>query len=397
MPGAALGALAAPAANAIPDGGGDGALPGADILIVDDHPENLLALETVLEPLGHPIVRAGSGAEALRKVLERDFAVILLDVTMPDLDGFETAALIRQRDRSRHTPIIFLTAVNKSDAFVFKGYSHGAVDYILKPFVPEILRAKVTVFLNLFKMRAKLKEQADKLERMNRELSRSNAELQQFAYIASHDLREPLRKMASFADLLMMRCRTLDGSAQQYARFIIDGATRLQSMIEDLLEYSRAGRPDKPAERFEGGAALAKALSDLALAVQESGARIKRGELPVIHGDFAQVTRLFQNLIGNALKFRKEKGAVIEIGAETAGAERRFFVRDNGIGIDPAYHEKIFGVFNRLHAREKYPGTGVGLAICRKIVDHHGGRIWVESRQGEGATFYFTLPGRAET
>ena len=367
-----------------------------DILIVDDHPENLLALEAVLEPLGHSIIKAGSGAEALRRVLERDFAVILLDVTMPDLDGFETAALIRQRDRSRNTPIIFLTAVNKSDAFVFKGYSHGAVDYILKPFVPEILRAKVTVFVNLYRMRAKLKEQADRLEKMNRELARSNAELQQFAYIASHDLREPLRKMASFADLLVMRCAGLDGPAKQYARFIINGATRLQAMIEDLLDYSRAGRPDKPAERFESAQALAKALGDLSVALAESKAEIKQGDLPIVWGDPAQITRLFLNLVGNALKFRRDGGASVELGAEAVGGDWRFFVRDNGIGIDPAYHEKIFGVFNRLHSRERYPGTGVGLAICRKIVEHHGGRIWVESRQGEGATFYFTLPRRGD-
>jgi light-regulated signal transduction histidine kinase (bacteriophytochrome) len=245
-------------------------------------------------------------------------------------------------------------------------------------------------------MRAKLKEQAERLEKMNRELARSNAELQQFAYIASHDLREPLRKMASFADLLVMRCVSLDGSAKQYARFIVDGASRLQTMIEDLLEYSRAGRPDKPAQRCESADIVAKALSDLSISLAESKAEIKREGLPAVWGDFDQLTRLFQNLIGNALKFRGENPTRIELGAEEVGQDWRFHVRDNGIGIDPAYHEKIFGVFNRLHARELYPGTGVGLAICRKIVEHHGGRIWVESRQGQGAAFYFTLPRRGD-
>lgn len=374
---------------------GSAAGPAAvgDILIVDDHPENLLALEAVLAPLGHAIVKAESGREALRRCLEREFAVILLDVQMPDLDGFETAALVRERDRSRTTPIIFLTAISKSDAFVFKGYSHGAVDYIFKPFVPDVLRAKVVVFLELFKKTQQLREQAKELEALNRELQRSNAELQQFAYIASHDLREPLRKVASFADLLKRRLGpALDASGDQYLSFMVDGVTRMQAMIDDLLEYSRAGRGERSYQPVELDGIVDHVLRDLEPAVAEAKAKIERQKLPTASCSPTEFARLIQNLVANALKFRGDKRPKIQIGVEREGAYWRFHVRDTGIGIDPAFHERIFAIFKRLHRREQYPGSGIGLAICKKIVESHGGRIWVESREGEGATFFFTLP-----
>ena len=375
--------------------GGGGAPAAADILIVDDHAENLLALETVLAPLGQRIARAGSGREALRRCLEREFAVILLDVQMPDLDGFETAALIRERDSSRQTPIIFLTAISKSDAFVFKGYSHGAVDYMFKPFVPDVLRAKVAVFVDLFLKTAQLREQAARLEAMNRELTRSNDELQQFAYVASHDLREPLRKVSSFADLLARRLGAkLDASSKQYLDFMVDGVTRMQAMIDDLLDYSRAGRADRPLARAALGGIVSRVLDDLSPEIRAQKAKVTVERLPELDCDPAQIARLFQNLVANALKFKGDKALAVHIGAEKARGEWRFFVRDTGIGIDPAYHDRIFAIFKRLHSREQYPGSGIGLAVCKKIVEFHGGRIWVESRAGEGATFCFTLPQR---
>jgi two-component system, sensor histidine kinase and response regulator len=366
--------------------------PGAArILLVDDHVENLLALEAVLKELGHEIVKAASGKEALRCVLDSDFAVILMDVSMPELDGFETATLIRERDRSRHTPIIFLTAFSKSEQFVNKGYSTGAVDYIFKPFVPEILRAKVSVFIDLFKKTEQIRLQAQRLEAVNRELERSNAELQQFAYVASHDLKEPLRKIASFSDLVARGAGAkLEGKDKEYLGYIVDGVARMQSLIDDLLEYSRVGRGDRPLARVELARVLDRALSDLSVAVQESKAEIVHDDLPLVVGDAQELTQLFDNLIGNALKFRSESPR-IKVSAERKGDRWLVSVKDNGIGIDAAYHERIFSLFKRLHSRDKYPGTGIGLAICKKVVEHHGGRIWVDSRPGTGSTFYFTL------
>ncbi len=367
----------------------------ASVLIVDDHPENLLAVEAVLGPLEQNVVRAQSGREALKRCLEQEFAVVILDVTMPDLDGFETAALIRERDRSRHTPIIFLTAINKTDAFVFKGYSHGAVDYIFKPFSPEVLRAKVAVFVELFSKTAQLREQAERLEAMNRELLRSNEELQQFAYVASHDLREPLRKIASFADLLKRRLGDkLPGDADKYLEFMVDGVGRMQRMIDDLLDYSRAGRADRPFVQTSLDEVLTRVLSDLSPTIVSEKAKITREPLPSVKCDPTQMARLLQNLIANALKFKGGKAPAVHVRSEETPTEWRLFVKDSGIGIDPAYHERIFAIFKRLHTREEYPGSGIGLAICRKVVEYHGGRIWVESRSGEGATFCFTIPKR---
>ncbi len=374
-----------------PTGVGTTSSARAAILLVDDHTENLLALEAVLKPLGHEIVSAASGKDALRHVLERDFAVILMDVSMPELDGFETATLIRDRDRSRHTPIIFLTAISKSEQFVAKGYTTGAVDYIFKPFVPEILCAKVSIFVDLFNKTEQLRHQARRLEEINRELERSNAELQQFAYVASHDLKEPLRKIASFSDLLESRLKDgLDARGKEYLHFIVDGVDRMQSLIDDLLEYSRVGRGERPLQRVELEHVAERAAADLSVAIRESGASVTWGKLPAVVGDAQELGQLLLNLIGNALKFHSGPPRV-RIEGETRARDVVISVRDEGIGIDPAYHDRIFSLFKRLHSRDKYPGTGIGLAICKKVVEHHGGKIWVESEPGKGATFFFTI------
>ncbi len=367
----------------------------ASVLLVDDHPENLLALEVVLKDLCPRLnlVMAGSGQEALKRMLERDFAVILLDVQMPDLDGFETASLIRQRERSRHTPIIFLTAINTNELYAFKGYSFGAVDYLFKPIPQDVLRAKVSVFVDLFKKSEILRRQSQRLAEINQELSRSNSELEQFAYVASHDLREPLRKVCGFVDLLALRLKgRLDSESEEYVRFVVDGVTRMESLISNLLEYSRVGRGEKRLENVDTGALLQKVLSDLEPLIEESGAKIHRDAMPELRADPLQMRQLFQNLVGNALKFRGKRALKLDIGARRQGDSWAFFVKDNGIGIDRAHHQRIFSIFQRLHRRDEYPGTGIGLAICKKVVENHGGRIWVESEPGRGSTFYFTLP-----
>ncbi len=239
------------------------------------------------------------------------------------------------------------------------------------------------------------------LERAARELQRSNEELERFAYVASHDLQEPLRMVASYTQLLARRYKDkLDQPAQEFIAFAVNGAERMQAFIQDLLLYSRVGTRGRPFERLELGGIVARVLENLRYSITEKNADIVIGELPTVEGDRLQLTQLFQNLISNALKFNADRPLKIEVSAkrQEEGAEGvwEFTVRDNGIGLDPEDTERIFIIFQRLHTRQEYEGTGIGLAICKKIVERHGGRIWVESRKGEGAAFHFTIPEREE-
>ncbi|MBS1188787.1 MAG: domain S-box [Rhodocyclaceae bacterium] len=238
-----------------------------------------------------------------------------------------------------------------------------------------------------------LKLEQDLLRR-TQQLEESNRELQQFAYVASHDLQEPLRKVSSFAQLFAKKyCDRLDDTGQTYINFMVDGASRMQILVDDLLHYSRLTRSDRLHREVDMNGVLQGVLTDLQLMIRESGARIEPSPLPAILGDGGQVRALLQNLISNAVKYRApDRAPQVHIGASVQGSEATFWVRDNGIGVDPRYFDRIFVIFQRLHARSEYPGTGIGLAICKKIMDNHGGRIWVESSPGQGATFFFTLP-----
>ena len=502
------------------------------ILLVDDSAENLISLEAALEGLGQELVLARSGMEALRHLLEHDFAAILLDVKMPEMDGFQTAELIRARKRSRHTPILFLTGY-KSDDHLFRGYDLGAVDFLFKPIVPEILRSKVMVFVELSRNTALLERQAaalrktglefrslldaapdamiisaadgritrvnsqvetmfgyrrdeligedvravvpgwsapfdarpehssatahfhaelqarrkdhcefpaeinlsplqteeglliisavrditrrkkaeeevrelnttlehrvaertSELRKSNEALRRSNEDLNQFAYAASHDLQEPLRMVSIYSQMLAKQLGSdLSPEANRSISFIVSGAERMEMLLKDLLSYSQVGSASMgPVDTVNCLAVLQEVLYNLDASIQQSAAQITWDDLPTIPMNRTRLVQMFQNLIGNAIKYRRAEPPKIHISAESQADHWRFTVSDNGIGIKPEYSQQVFGVFKRLHGRE-YPGTGIGLAICQRIVERYGGRIWVESIPGQGSSFSFTLP-----
>ncbi len=238
-----------------------------------------------------------------------------------------------------------------------------------------------------------LKESEQRYRTLAEALARSNAELEQFANIASHDLQEPLRMVASFVQLLQERYQgRLDLDADEFIGYAVDGARRMQRLIDDLLTYSRVTTQGRELQPTDAGAALQQALHNLRLAIVDSGATVTYDPLPTLPADEGQLVQVFQNLIGNAVKFHGEQPSHVHVWAKRQGAVWRFAVRDNGIGLESRYAERIFVIFQRLHGRNEYPGTGIGLAICQKVVERHGGRIWVESEPGQGATFYFTLP-----
>lgn len=264
------------------------------------------------------------------------------------------------------------------------------VDYLSTPiFEREQLIGAVVSFRDV----TLRKRAAEALAERTMQLERSNAELEQFAYVASHDLQEPLRMITGYTNLLSKRYRgKLDASADEFIGFAVDGAQRMRVLINDLLTYSRVGSQARQPEATDCELVLSQALAGLELAIHESGAKVTHDPLPTVDGDQVQLGQLFQNLISNALKYRNGQQPIVHIGCERRENEWLLWIRDNGIGIDPRFSEKIFVIFQRLHTREQYPGTGIGLAVCKRIVERHGGKIWVESEPGEGSTFYFTLP-----
>ncbi|MBI5394782.1 MAG: hypothetical protein HZA91_05735 [Verrucomicrobia bacterium] len=258
----------------------------------------------------------------------------------------------------------------------------------------QVLDFLLSTYETAVEQNRELRVTSDALEHQKQELARSNAELQQFAYVASHDLQEPLRMVSSYLGMIEQRYKDqLDASAHEFIAFAVDGAHRMSQLITDLLTYARVDTKGKPLVPTDAARPLNAALANLKLAIAESGAQVTCGALPAVKADEAQLVQLFQNLIGNAIKFRKKTGpSQVAIAATRSGAECTFTVRDNGIGMDPSQFKRIFLIFQRLHTREEYPGTGIGLAVCKKIVERHGGRIWVESEPGKGSVFSFTLP-----
>jgi PAS domain S-box-containing protein len=517
-------------------------LPKANILLVDDRPDKLLAVEAILSSLGQNIVKARSGKEALRCLLRQDFACILLDVSMPCMDGFETAALIRKRPNSEHTPIIFVTSISNSENNITQGYSLGAVDYMLTPIVPDVLRTKVSVFVELYRKSELIKQQAEELRRaeqyrhereladvadrlevetkrnrfftlsidllaiasfedyfiqlnpvwsttlgfsddelkskcliefvhpedraatserltqlklgsapvyfenryrcrdgsfrwlgwtaapfpeeqllyifarditdkkaseseiktLNAELERRiktltelNEELEAFGYSISHDLRAPLRSIRSFAQFLREHPgASFDHEATDYLRRVESAARYMDVLLLDLLQYSRLNACDLELSPVDLDTALRDVLTSIEKEIQEQKAEIDVQEsLGCVRAHPATIRQVLYNLISNALKFVPTgKAPHIEVRAENNGDRIKIWISDQGIGIAPQFHQKIFGLFQRLHAHDAYPGTGIGLALVRKGIERMGGQIGLESAVGAGTRFWFDLP-----
>lgn len=363
------------------------------ILLVDDIEANLFSLEDALEPLNCTMDRALSGAEAIQKVKENDYSVVLLDVQMPEMDGFETAQAIFALDKDRHPPIIFVTAISKDEYYIRKGYKAGCVDYLLKPLNLDLVRNKVSFCMDLHRRVLENESLVVKLRASENELKRSNEELQQFAYVASHDLQEPIRMVRNYIQLLGKRFQTdLDEKSQKYMGYVSEGAERMQVLIDDLLTLSRVSSQGREFKSTNIADVLNTVLRDLKLLIDETKTDIKIENMPAVHADKGQLGQVFQNIISNAIKFRGTASPKIHISSKENIDQFIISISDQGIGIDPKYFEQIFVIFQRLHTREKYEGSGIGLSLCKKIIERHGGKIWLESQVGKGTTFYFSLP-----
>jgi signal transduction histidine kinase len=314
--------------------------------------------------------------------------VVLADYNLGSWRGMEALEILR--GAGLDIPLILVSGA-VGDVTAVECIKLGATDYVLKDSLTR-LPASVRRALQEKQVRKERRQAEADLAKKAEELARSNRDLEQFAYVASHDLQEPLRMVAAYTQLLAERyAGKLDENADKYIRYALEGALRMQTLVTDLLTFSRVGR-NRKSTPLASDAVVREALENLQAALQESGAVVHYEALPTVSGDRTQLVQLFQNLIGNAIKFRGEKTPAITVSANRGAAEWEFSVSDNGIGIAPEHVEAIFVIFQRLHTRAEYPGNGVGLAICKKIVEQHGGRIWVESKAGEGTIFKFTLP-----
>lgn len=405
------------------------------ILLVDDREDNLLSIETILTPDGYDFVKANSGRQALKILLtEIDFALILMDIKMPNLNGFETATLIYQREKLRQIPIIFITANQYGEENIFKGYRAGAVDYIYKPINPELLRAKVAVFIDLYKKNRSLLAHEQKLKAINKSLENeinervaseekikelnhqllknierlesANKELDSFAFMASHDLQEPLRKVVMFSERLSSKYKDkLDEEGEMYLSRMQNAAKRMQTLIQNIFTLSKISGDKSAFVETDLNVLLKELVEEMDDVIKIKHAQIFINPLPSIKANPELIRLLFKNLINNSLKYnKKDEKPLIRIsssiendvnnpvGANKNNRFHRIYFTDNGIGFDQKHADQIFTIFQRLHASSEFEGTGIGLAISKKIVEQHNGFISARSTLNEGATFIISLP-----
>ena len=446
-----------------------------NILVAEDSPTQAEKLRYLLEEDGYEVSVAPNGRAALDAIRQSRPSIVISDVVMPELNGYEMCRRIKEDPELEDIPVVLLTSLS-DPVDIILGLQARADSYLTKPYDDEYLLSRVRFILTepfrqhggstgggievtfagsrhvidasrrqilglllstyenaieqnheLARAQEELKALNEQLEervrertveltdaneslkrqiaertraeaalaRQARELARSNSELEQFAYVASHDLQEPLRMVSSYVQLLAKRyAGKLDDDAEDFIAYAVEGAKRMQQLIRDLLSYSRVNAKGKPFVPVASEEILGQTLDDLQLALEESGGGVTHDPLPTVMADPGQLGQLFQNLIANAIKFRGDLPPAVHISSEQNGGEWTISLRDNGIGIDPQYAERIFVIFQRLHGKEEYGGTGIGLSVCKRIVERHGGRIWVESEAGKGATFFFTMPNR---
>jgi two-component system NtrC family sensor kinase len=400
------------------------------ILVVDDSETYLQEVARTLRSDSYDVVMARSGEEAIEILAKQAVDCVLLDVVMPGLGGEETCRRIKSSSALREIPLIMVTSNVHRDAMI-EGLAAGADDYVAKSSPPEVLKARVHAQIWRKQFEDESRRRREDLLRGERELTairiarevaeaeaarererereaaqavllqtlaelrRSNEELGHFAYIASHDLQEPLRMVVSYTQLLARRYKgKLDADADEFIAFAVDGASRMQRLIQDLLLYSRTGTAELNRRPVSSEQALDRALAKLRGAIEQGGAVVTHGPLPTVWADEPQLVQLFHNLIGNGIKYQSAGVPTVHISAATSDeATWQFSVSDNGIGIESQYFERIFRMFQRLHKPTEFTGTGIGLAICKKIIERHNGRISVESQLGRGSTFHFALPG----
>jgi signal transduction histidine kinase len=375
------------------------------VLLADDNSDMRNYIYRLLSP-HFEVESVSNGQEALRRAISHPPDLVLSDVMMPGLDGFGLLKALRNEAATSTLPVILLSA-RAGEESRLEGIEAGADDYLVKPFTARELVARVTTHLAMSRLRREAAERERELRQdaeAAREratsameaLRRANSDLEQFAFSASHDLQEPLRMVATFSQLLQMQYSgKLDEQADTIIGHCVEGATRMGRMIRDLLEYTRAsGISLELLDTVNLEVVLEEALSNLRASIEESNARVTHDPLPTLQVEAIHIQQIFQNLVSNAIKYRGSRAPSIHVGAVLERTGWRMSVRDNGIGIDPLYHDQVFGLFKRLHSGDRYSGTGLGLAICKKLVERYNGRIWVESEPDRGSTFFFTLAER---
>jgi signal transduction histidine kinase len=385
------------------------------VLVVDDRQADRDLITTVLGSVGHRVLQASGADKALELAREERPDLILTDILMPATDGYELVRQIRADPVLADTAVIFYTANYSENEVRVLASACGVSRFLPKPSEPETIVSVVSEVVNgatgglpmpapvdkdfdrehLRVLNDKLFQKVSELEVANGELRRSNADLEQFAQVVSHDLSEPLRTVSGMVQLLARRCEgRLDEDADLCISEAVEGTRRMYALIQGLLEYSRAGHGELVADSVDCSKLVARVVETLGAVILQTAATVSIATLPTIHADGTQVEQVFQNLISNALKFRSASTPMVRVAAarDDQNQSWSFSVTDNGIGIEPRYARRVFEVFKRLHGHEAYSGSGIGLSICKRIVERHGGDIWVSPAPGGGCRFEFTIP-----
>jgi signal transduction histidine kinase len=379
----------------------------ATILIIDDTHANVYSIENLLAKDGRHFLTASNGKDGLKMALSNNVDLIILDVQMPGMDGFEVASVLKSNKKTKDIAIIFASAEKNERASIMKGFEGGAVDYLLKPLDPELTKAKVDVLLQIQIQRKELISKNESLERadaqiksLNTELNKNvdqlqliNKELESFSYSVSHDLRSPLRALIGYAEMLKEDYGTqMDEEANRLMDVIQRNARRMNQLIDDLLEFSRAGKQQLDLAKVDMDGMVNRLCVELKESLSHN-ANIKIGKLESALGDHMLLRQVWINLVSNAIKYSsKREDPFVEIRSAVDATNVVYSITDNGAGFDMQYAERLFGVFQRLHKDTEFAGTGIGLSIVQRIIARHGGTVWAEGKVGKGATFYFSLP-----